>query len=331
MTISPPFWHPSLSKAFLMDWDGVIADTKLDFSAVKKKYYGDARAMLIEDAHVLSPDQRESLKKDLYDIEMDGAARAVPVPGALKLLEHLESGGIPYCIVSRNCLDSIKLAAETASIPLPEHVWARENSKWLKPDPRILEAAASVLGAEPSECSFVGDFIYDLQGARRAGMRAILIGGDRDEEVWSEWGEWCDVAYASVEELLESMTDPDPIVPWEYREITERRGEKWITKVSEMTFNLPEKTSPTLDAWLVRASALGVGTIAVPEDAVFGVDDWKDNASFDPAYMGRPLISVVEEFLRPRFPMVKIVEGEEGIKAPKNSLDLRRFLERKIY
>jgi HAD superfamily hydrolase (TIGR01509 family) len=326
MNISPPFWHPSLPKAFLMDWDGVIAETKLDFTAVRERYYGGKRAMLLEDSHRLSPEDRESLMKDLYDLEMEGASKAAPVPGALEFLSCLEDRDIPYCIVSRNCLDSIKLAAKTAGIALPEQVWARDNAKWLKPDPRALHFAADMMGADPYSCAFVGDFLYDMQGARRAGMRAVLV--RRNDPLWEEW---YDVAYENVTDLLDEMTEPVRHVPWEYREIEARRGEKWLLKAYDMTLMLPESPSPTIDAWLVRAAAFGIGTIAIPDDRFLEVADWKESASFDPAYMGMPMAEVVRAFLRPRYPMVRVVEGEEGIKGPRNSLDLRRFIERKIY
>ena len=38
-TIAPPFWHPAVKGAFILDWDGVLADTKLDFSALRQRYF----------------------------------------------------------------------------------------------------------------------------------------------------------------------------------------------------------------------------------------------------------------------------------------------------
>ena len=46
--------------------------------------------------------------------------------------------------------------------------------------------------------------------------------------------------------------------------------------------------------------------------------------------MGLPLHEAARRFLAPRFPLAEIVtECEEPLGAPKNSLDLQRYLERK--
>lgn len=327
MTINPPYWHPSTSKAFLLDWDGVLADTKLDFSGIREKYYDGRRALLLEEAETLPADKRKALMKDLYDLEMQGAEKATPVAGAQELLAWLKAKKIPYCVVSRNCMDSIKLAAEKVDIALPELVFARDNCELLKPDPRVLAKAAQEMGVQHSDCVFIGDFLYDLQGALRAGMRSILV-----QRVQPEWASWYDVAFDTLADMVASLKNPSPIVPWEYREIAAKKGEKWMNCIHDITLLLPDSTSPTLDCWLVRAAALGIGAIAVPENMVFGPDEWRHNMSFDPAYMGYPLIDAIRSFLAPRFPMLRVIpEDENVLKAPKNSLDLIRFLERKIY
>ncbi|MCE5202389.1 MAG: HAD-IA family hydrolase [Synergistaceae bacterium] len=326
MEIKPPFWHPSVASGVLLDWDGVIADTKLNFSGIRERYYGGRPAMLIEDAETLSEEDKTSLMKDLCDLEIECAKNAVPVPGALELLDRLDSKNIPYCIVSRNCADSISLAAEAIGVKLPAQTWNRDNSRWLKPDPRALVSAAAFMGVEIHGCIFIGDFLYDLQAARRAGIRAVLV-----QRTEPEWEEWADASYPALSDLLSALDDPQPLVPWEYREIFAKRGEKWLNGAHNLVLAMPDSTSPTLDCWLARAAAFGIQAIAIPSDAVFTPADWKNNPSFDPSSMGRRLADVARDFLAPRFPMVRITTEEEGLKAPKNSLDLMRFIERKIF
>ncbi|MEG1799645.1 MAG: HAD-IA family hydrolase, partial [Synergistaceae bacterium] len=200
MSIEKPFWHPSAASAFLFDWDGVIADTKLDFTPIRERYYGGRRAMLLEEASTLAPDERESLMNDLRSLELKGAENAVHVPGAPELLDRLVAQNIPFAVISRNCTESIEAAAEKIGVKLPEHVWSRDNSEWVKPDPRSLTHAAAVLGVPIHETVFIGDFIYDLQCARRAGVRSVLV--QRDEP---EWGVWTDASYKEMKDLLLEM------------------------------------------------------------------------------------------------------------------------------
>ena len=326
MNIKPPFWHPSASKGFIIDWDGVIADTKLDFSGLRERYYGGRRAMLLEDVHTLSPEDQVSFMKELCDLEMEGAGRAEPIPGAFELIKRLRSEGIPYAIVSRNCRKSIELAARTIGLELPEHTWSRDEQKKVKPHPRSLTEAAASIGMEPSDCVLIGDFLYDLQGARRAGIRAVLV--QRNEP---EWDEWADAVYAKMTDLVADLDDPKPITPWEYREIHSKRGDKWLNAAYDLTLELPDTTSPTLDCWLVRAAALGIGTITISDDFVLGPVEWKASQSFEPYFMGHTISFIAKKYLASRYPMATVSTGGEGIKAPKNSLDLTRFIERKIF
>lgn len=65
-----------------------------------------------------------------------------------------------------------------------------------KPDPRIFHVACERLGLEPGEALYVGDiYEIDVEGARRAGMRAVLI------DPLDRWGELdCD-RVRGIEEL----------------------------------------------------------------------------------------------------------------------------------
>jgi HAD superfamily hydrolase (TIGR01509 family) len=326
MEIKSSFWQPSEMSGFLLDWDGVIAETKLDFNAIRERYYGSKDAMLLEDACTLTAKDRKSLMKDLQDLEVAGAKKAVPVDGAFELLKWLDKKGIPYCIISRNCARSIELAAKNIGLKLPECEFNRDNSEYIKPDPRALAAAAHAIGVEPSRCVLVGDYIYDLQGARRAGMRAVLV--QRNEPGWDEWA---DAVYPTLSDFVTALNNNTPLVPWEYREIFSKRGEKWLNAAHELVLQLPETTSPTIDCWLARAALLGVGTISVSDGLVFAPNDWKSSPSMQLDSMGCSVVDVARDFLLPRFPMTNVVAGDDGLKAPKNSLDLMRFIERKIY
>ena len=86
-TFAPPFWHPALMEAFILDWDGVLASTKLDFRGVRERYFGgEAVVPLFERAATLPPPLNEEAREAIVRVEMEGAARAVPVEGAPDLL-----------------------------------------------------------------------------------------------------------------------------------------------------------------------------------------------------------------------------------------------------
>ena len=135
MAVAAPFWHPSMSRGFILDWDGVLADTKLDFGPIRAKYFKGERVPLVEAADMLERDRRADLERELYELEMEGARKATPVQGAHELLEWLEMCKVPWAVVSRNCRDSIFEAAKRSGINLPGVVLSRDEGP-LKPDPR---------------------------------------------------------------------------------------------------------------------------------------------------------------------------------------------------
>ncbi|MBI2188229.1 MAG: HAD family hydrolase [Acidobacteria bacterium] len=91
-------------------------------------------------------------------------------------LRALAARGIKVGLISNShrCLASFQQHFELhglvdAAISSSEH-------GYLKPHPSIFESALVLLGAAPAEAVMVGDSVpHDIEGARRAGMRAVLV------------------------------------------------------------------------------------------------------------------------------------------------------------
>ncbi|MDR1740428.1 MAG: HAD family hydrolase, partial [Synergistaceae bacterium] len=142
---------------FIFDWDGVFADTRLDFQPIRDKYFGGERVPLLEAALAL-PDPGP-LMDEIRRLEIEGAERAVPVEGAVvlaaRLVERARLTGRPWCIVSRNCRDAVERAAKSCGLPLPPILLTRDDGP-VKPDPRALEAAAALMGVPLDDNTGVG-------------------------------------------------------------------------------------------------------------------------------------------------------------------------------
>lgn len=306
--VAPPFWHPAFSKGFILDWDGVLADTKLNFKPLREKYFDGRFVPLFEAMKTLPPSLGKELEKDIYQVEMTGAEEAEAVEGAFELLEWLESKAIPWCVVSRNCLDSILLAAKKTGLPLPKIVRSRDEAP-VKPDPEALWAAAESMGVDGKDCVMVGDFVYDLVGARRAGMRAVLV--QRPE---AEWKHWADVDYDKLTEFLASLKAPEPLVPWEYATVAAGEGIEALTAAAASGIIVPVTDPFVLGGVIERA---GKGTIFFRLDdpsATLTPEQWKNFPGLSPTWLDTPLSSVIEFLLQCRYPLAELVfpddEGE---------------------
>jgi putative hydrolase of the HAD superfamily len=72
-----------------------------------------------------------------------------------------------------------------------------------KPDPRIYHVACERLGAEPSDCLFVGDGANDeLPGAERAGMTALQLRAP-GEQLTADGEAWTGASIESLSEVVE--------------------------------------------------------------------------------------------------------------------------------
>jgi HAD superfamily hydrolase (TIGR01509 family) len=280
--------------------------------------------MLLEDAYTLSPEKRESLFSDLEELETRGAAQATLVQGIAEILEWVDAAGVPWAVVSRNCRKSILTAAEAIGVRLPEVTRSRDDGNCVKPDPRALRETCSLLGASPSQTLLVGDYIYDMIGARRAGMRGVLVRG----EIGDGWDEWLECRYASMPQFYEALTNPAEITAWEYMETFKRYGASFLRQASELFLRIPESASPGLDTWVAQASSLGVGGFYVGR-GTFTPAMWRQNPSLEAECMGLSLEETLRRFLENRWPLARIARDDGAAiyaRPPRDADDLPEFL-----
>ena len=99
-----------------------------------------------------------------------------PAADAHETLSTLASRGFALGVVSNS---NGTVAASLLAAGLGAHLAVIVDSSTEgieKPDPRLFLRAAERLGASPHHCVYVGDlFAVDVQGARGAGMHAVLL------------------------------------------------------------------------------------------------------------------------------------------------------------
>jgi HAD superfamily hydrolase (TIGR01662 family) len=135
------------------------------------------------------------------DVPYNGdPARVEPLPGVRGALDRLRARGIPLAIVSnqsgiaRGRLTGAQAEAVMARVtellgPFDDVRWCphapEDACACRKPAPGLLLAAAGAVGADPRRCVMIGDIGADIEAARAAGMRAVLVPTDvtRAEEI----------------------------------------------------------------------------------------------------------------------------------------------------
>jgi HAD superfamily hydrolase (TIGR01509 family) len=113
------------------------------------------------------------------------ADSVVALPGARELIATLHERGIPFAIATSGARRTAMTAIELLALPPGVPIVTRDLVERAKPDPHLFLAAARMLRVEPRHCFVVGDSIWDLLAAQRAGALGVglLSGGYGREEL----------------------------------------------------------------------------------------------------------------------------------------------------
>jgi HAD superfamily hydrolase (TIGR01509 family) len=108
-----------------------------------------------------------------------------PLPGAADLLADLSARGVPWMIATSGRAATARLALPLLGLPDDTFMVTRDMVRHAKPDPDLFLAAAAQLGVDPADAMVVGDSVWDLLAARRAGSIGIglMSGGYGREEL----------------------------------------------------------------------------------------------------------------------------------------------------
>ncbi|WP_029896473.1 HAD family hydrolase [Desulfohalovibrio reitneri] len=191
--------------AVLFDFDGTLAETRVDFPLMARKVEALAGAYLDpvppnghgrpvlerldELAGAVEAEHDAETAREFHtrgrflimDMELAGARAGRLFPFARGLLADLRGRGVLTGVVTRNCTPAvIELFPDVAREA--DVFLAREDVARPKPDPAHLRLALERLGVEPGRAVLVGDHALDAQSARAMGMDACGAASGRLSE-----------------------------------------------------------------------------------------------------------------------------------------------------
>ena len=108
-----------------------------------------------------------------------------PLPGARELLADLRARGVVHGIGTSGRRPEIDNSLAALGVPPEMVVVERGDVARAKPEPDLFVECARRLNADPGDCYVVGDAVWDLLAARRAGMLSVglLSGGYGADEL----------------------------------------------------------------------------------------------------------------------------------------------------
>lgn len=108
-----------------------------------------------------------------------------PMPGAVDLLRHLGELGVPYGIATSGRRPEIDDSLAALGVGPGVVVVERGDVMRAKPEPDLFLACQERMAVEIRDVTVVGDAVWDLLAARRAGMLSVglLTGGYGEDEL----------------------------------------------------------------------------------------------------------------------------------------------------
>jgi HAD superfamily hydrolase (TIGR01509 family) len=175
----------------VLAWREALAEAKIHLSAWRiHRRVGMSGGLFVnalrrEIGQPVNPKEAERLQKLHADAYMRRARQVQPLPGARQLLAFLTKRSVPWTIATSGRRESAQHALDLLGVGPKIPIVTRDQVKHAKPDPDLFLAAAKLLGAAISTCVVVGDSVWDLLAARRAGALGVglLSGGYGEEEL----------------------------------------------------------------------------------------------------------------------------------------------------
>ncbi len=166
MTVDSPI------RGVVLDMDGTLVDSALDFDAMRAEMGLPAELPILEAIASLAEHEAERCREILHRHEHGGGERAVAMRGAKEFLQTLDRLGVRRAVWTRNSR-AVALATLRRTGLEFETVLARDDAP-AKPDPSALVELARAWELPHGEILVIGDYIFDMEAGRRAGSRTAL-------------------------------------------------------------------------------------------------------------------------------------------------------------
>jgi HAD superfamily hydrolase (TIGR01509 family) len=220
-------------RAFIFDLDGTLVDTVYAHVVAWQMALNEAgifvdgwrihrrigmsgglftRALAREIGRPLSEVEQESLPRRHGEIYLELVPKRRPLPGARNLLRALHDGGVPFGIATSGVHPEIDASLDALDVPADVIVVGRDDVLRAKPEPDLFLACQQRMGVRLADCYVVGDAVWDLLAARRAGMLSVgLLSGGYGADELTQAGAFR--VYRDAQDLLDSLDELGVTLP----------------------------------------------------------------------------------------------------------------------
>jgi HAD superfamily hydrolase (TIGR01509 family) len=220
-------------RAFIFDLDGTLVDTVYAHVVAWQQAFEESgfvidgwrihrrigmsgglftRAVAREIGRPLTTEEQRRLTRRHGELFLELLPVRRPLRGALDLLRRLYEAGVPFGIATSGVHPEIDASLLVLGVRAGVVVIDRGDVLRAKPEPDLFLACQERMGVRREDCYVVGDAVWDLLAARRAGMLSVgLLSGGYGEDELIAAGAFR--VYRDAQDLLESLDELGVTLP----------------------------------------------------------------------------------------------------------------------
>ncbi|KHL70493.1 HAD family hydrolase [Pseudomonas flexibilis] len=177
-------------RHWVFDMDGTLTVAVHDFAAIRRALDIPAEDDILVHLAELPAEQARAKRAWLLEHERELALAAQPAPGAVALVRHLCERGVRLGVLTRNAHELAQLTLDGIGLGdcfERDDVLGRDEAP-PKPHPGGLLKLAARWEIPTRSLVMVGDYRFDLECARAAGARSVLV--NLPGNPWPELADW---------------------------------------------------------------------------------------------------------------------------------------------
>lgn len=185
-------------SAIWFDLDGTLVSSKLDFMSMRDEIGVPAGTDFIQLINHSAPKEAQRIREIIVKHEAEDARHAEALDGAKALLEYCRQQRWPIVIITRNTRENALKKLQAANLQFDTLI-TRDDAP-AKPDPSIVLQLLDEYDLNPEQVMYLGDYLYDIETARNAGLMAGIVYDSESME--PEFAAHADISTAGLPELL---------------------------------------------------------------------------------------------------------------------------------
>ena len=184
---------------WIFDMDGTLTQPVHDFEEIRTILGIPSQTPILEYIQKLPEFEAKQVKQRLDDLEMEIAHDAVAQAGVPELLAELKDQGRKLGILTRNSEGIAHVTLKACGLLKyfePQNIIGRETCQ-PKPLPDGIHHLIDLWQARVGETVMVGDYLYDIEAGRRAGVHTVHF----DSTAQFMWPELTDFKISKMVDL----------------------------------------------------------------------------------------------------------------------------------